>query len=150
VLVVLSKEMDKVYFDLIISKLKKLEVQNIIDIKYGITPELFFKGVSQECIPIDFNYLILNYPVNEIGYNGSLVIYMTDIWEDNHFESPFNSNQHIIAMNVDCCYFAYDLSLSPHKIISSWGDREYLNIFELIDKEFWPEGNERLLKDSNQ
>ena len=138
--------MDQKYFDLVISNLKKLEEQKIIEIKYGITAELFFKGVSQEYIPNDFNYLILNYPLSAIGYAGALVI---EITEDIHFESPFNSNQHIIAMNVDCCYFAYDLSLSPPKIISSWGDREYSNIFELIDKEFWPEGNDRLLKDIN-
>lgn len=126
------------YFDQVIQAVKKLEEQNIIDVKYGISSELFFKGISQEYIPNDFNYLILNYPLSEIGYAGALVIFITDIWEDNHNSCPFNSNQHIIAMNVDCCYFAYDLSLSPPKIISSWGDREYSNIFELIDKEFWP------------
>ena len=141
--------MDQVYFDLVISSLKKLEMQNIIEVKYGISHELFFEGIQQDCIPIDFNYFISNYPVNEIGYAGALVIYITDIWDDDNYENPFNSNQHIIAMNVDCCYFAYDLSFSPHKIISSWGDREYSNIFELIDKEFWPEGNELLLKVSN-
>jgi hypothetical protein len=141
--------MDRVYFDLVISSLKKLERKNIIEVKYGISHELFFKGIPQDCIPIDFNYLISNYPMNEIDYSGALVICITDIWEDNHYQNPFNANQHVIAMNVDHCYFAYDLSISPYKIISSWGDCEYSNIFELLDKEFWPLGNDRLLKGSN-
>lgn len=141
--------MDQKYFDLVISILKKLEMQNIIEVKYGISHELFFESIPQDCIPIDFNYFISNYPVNEIGYAGALVICITDSWEDIHYQNPFNDNQHVIAMNVDHCYFAYDLSLSPPKIISSWGDREYSNIFELIDKEFWPEGNDRLLKGIN-
>ena len=142
--------MDQVYFDLVISSLKKLEIKNIIKVKYGITPELFFKGVPHECIPIDFKYFVSNYPMNEIGCGGALVIYITDIWErclDD--ENPFSTNQHVIAMNVDGCYFAYDLSFNPIKIISSWGDREYSNIFELIDQEFWPLGNYRLLKGFN-
>jgi hypothetical protein len=142
--------MDLAYFDLVISKLKELETQNKIEITYGLLSDGFFQGIPNEKIPLDFKYLLSHCPVYEIGYAGALVIYITDIWDDNHYENPFNSNQYIIAMNVDRCYFAYDLSLSPHKIISSWGDREYSNIFELIDKEFWPEGNERLLKDSNQ
>ena len=141
--------MDQSYFDLVIYSLKKLEGKNIIEVKHGISHELFFAGIPQDCIPVDFNYLISNYLVNEIGYAGALVIYITEIWDDNHYENPFNSNQHIIAMNVDRCYFAYDLSLNPPKIISSWGDREYSNIFELLDKEFWPLGNDRLLKGYN-
>jgi hypothetical protein len=85
----------------------------------------------------------------EISYAGALVIWITDYWDESYSENPFNSNQQIIAMNVDRCYFAYDLSLSPNKIISSWGDREYSNIFELIDKEFWPSENHQLLKGIN-
>jgi hypothetical protein len=138
--------MDKEYFDLVISKLKELENQKIIEITYGLLSASFFQGIPDEKIPLDFKYLLSQFPVNEIGCSGALVIYIIDIWDDNHFENPFDSNQQIIAMNVDRCYFAYDLSHSQNKIISSWGDREYSNIFELIDKEFWPEGNDQLLK----
>jgi hypothetical protein len=56
--VVLSKEMDKIYFDLVISELKKIEVQNVIDIKFGITPA---HTINKSFIPSrDFINLLSN------------------------------------------------------------------------------------------
>ena len=148
--------MNHLYFDEIIGRVLKLENKGIISLASNM--EFNFKDLSNYSLfPDDFKYLLEKFGFCSFSMKDRYLLLDIMIEEldqddfdflDSWSENPMlrkDKNKLFVARNVDSAFFAYNLDAKPIFLMEYCGhSNEYLNVFELIEREVVMPGEEWL------